>query len=172
MSSPFNTYLRGLLGLLDAKVGGRAPDRFEDALQLGLDAMPFILAQRRESLLGTTATFTTVGMKFDAAAIHLVPSDEVWYVDHYCGVQVGTLVAAEFLAYQPSIRTQATSGVSTTESTGDNPYVYGVGDRPAVTMQRPLIAIPGDQLGMYVSRATTAASFQLNIVASVIRFKV
>lgn len=172
MSKPYNTYLRGLLGLLDAKVGGRSPDSFEDSIRLTLDSLQFMLAQRRETLFIATAAFSTTGFKTDAAAAAVVPSTEMWMFDNYA-VNSGTaLIAAEELLMYPAYRARSNAGVNTTQILGQMDRVALALDLPISTNWRPFILLPGDILGVYAQRAVTAATFTVNMMASFIRVSI
>lgn len=170
MVRPFNVYLRGLLGLLDAKVGGKPPSEFEDTLRVVLDAQQFLVAQRQEVLLMTTAAYATLGTKLDATGLGVVPDSEIWLVHRYSCKQTVVLAAAEFHCFHPTLQGRSTAGTNVTQALSNNFRISTVGDRPIVVAQAPFIALPGDTLGVEATTVTTVGTFTVNMFAAFVRF--
>jgi hypothetical protein len=159
----FNTYLRGWLGLLDAKVEGRAPEQFLDDVRGTLDTYPFLYSQRREFVTGATGNVlaTLTGWYTPNGTGLRCPSGEVWFVENY-SVQVGVvtpLAAAQELRIV--LGTQARQGtlglfrevlIPTTEMLGIE------ADSPAWANLRPFVMLPGDEFGFWVARARGAGN--------------
>lgn len=170
MASPFNIYLRGLLGLLDAKVGGQAPAAFEDAIRVSLDANRFLIAQKQEVLSMATAAYNTLGTKLDAAGLGVVPDSEIWFVHRFVCKQTVVLAAGEFHCFQPTIFGRSTAGTNVTQGLANNPRISTATDRPMVVAQEAFVALPGDSLGVEATTVTTAGTFTINMFAAFVRF--
>lgn len=160
-SARFNTYLRGLLGLLDAKVEGKAPSVFLDELRLTLNALPFLYAQRRTVLVGATDNVTLGGWWPSSGNAIRVPPGEVWYVEH-ANVIFGhsvPLVAGDHIAASPAYQTRTDVLGLLTEIAMENSVYgeFGGVTSPSFTASRPFLMLPGDVYGAWVNDCTPAA---------------
>lgn len=171
MPLPFNSYLRGWLGLLDAKVGGRAPDSYNESVQPTLDSYPFLFAQRRETLVDTTAAFGVV-TGYQPFPNLVVPSDQIWLCEHI-GCDMGTaLLAAETMMFCPAFRSRA-GGVLRVVHLANQSFLNTAGFKPHSRNIAPFILAPGDDLGAYVDfNATAAAILTISCGLSMIRVQI
>lgn len=158
MPARFNAHLRGLLGLLQAKVEGRTPDQFEQSLRGTFDSWPFLFANQAESLRLVTVGSGVEGIFTQAAA----PPGEIWLVEH-CMWRLangtganGTLAAAEELG---AAMTLMTSNGGFLHLLGDAGQVFLAGSIPVGYASRPFVLMPGDTLGWQLWRAVTAGNF-------------
>lgn len=165
----FNTYLRGLLGLLDAKVGGLAPQEFEDTVRGTLDLLPFFQAQRAVVLLGGTGAAGAEGFWPDVTGNLVVPADEIWLVEHFCVQTSAKLaLAGDVVQFQPAYQQRSTAlGLLTTIILGQ-PMASATNDVwPTNIATGPFLLRPGDTAGLWIaSWAGAAQDNLLSMVAS------
>lgn len=151
----FNRFLRGWLGLLDAKVGGFTPSDTAEFVQPGLDAFPFVYAQMREVVWGT-ASIVAAGEGFNSVGpLLLVPQDQIWLIQ-YASVHCTAVVdSADRLVIAPAVETTTHFGLPrhVVLGTPRMEVQVGLAHMPASTLDRPYIALPGDQLGIWVTLA-------------------
>lgn len=170
--SRFNRYLRGWLGLLDGKVGGFTPAETLDQVRPTLDTYPFIHAQMRELVTGGTGGLAGGAEGFNPVATLLVPNDEIWFVEQATCVTEAGVAVAEHLCCAPSVQVRSRSlGIPKDIILGQfvapewgSTFAY----RAFGISNRPYIALPGDQFGVYVSLIDTAATIEviLNLLIS------
>lgn len=162
MASRFNLYLRGWLGLLDAKVGGVAPQGYEDNIRGTLDAYPFAYAQQRLFKDGSVV----VGPADEGFwPVHEVPAGEIWLCEWF-SLQANML-AADTLEICPAVFVRGTSGIPQTVTLADTTPTGGANGQITCSVAiRPYIALPGDELGVHVRQISTAGtiSVQFNLL--------
>jgi hypothetical protein len=151
VSSRFNTYLRGLLGMLDAKVEGKAPSSFEDTVRVTLDALPFFYAQKRVIVIDDTDSVVSASGWWPCTSLQ-VPPEEVWYIEH-AAVSFGTAIplpAGAVINASPAyqLRTGAL-GLLTEIALPTVPFAYGTNTVPQFASMRPFVLAPGDRLGVW-----------------------
>lgn len=163
-----NTYPRGLLGLLNAKTGGRTPQDVTETVQTVLDIFPFYAAQMRETvsanslaIAGTGAIFPTTGFA--------VPNDEIWLVLGYSAAMNGVLAVAEFLGFT-LIRRSLNNAGNSADLILTPQLTTGLttGLLPQASAQSPFLMIPGDQLGASIYHRVATVNtirFDAEIVA-------
>lgn len=163
-----NTYPRGLLGLLNAKTGGRTPQDVTETVQMILDIAPFYTAQMRQTVSSNSGPIAGVGAIFPLAGF-AVPNDQVWLVQAYSAVMNGALAAAEFLGFT-LIRRSLNSAGNTADLILTPQMVSGVttGLIANASCQLPFLMIPGDQLGAQIYHRVATVNtirFDAEIVA-------
>lgn len=171
---PFNRHLRGFLGLLDAKVQGQAPEQFEDAVRVVLDAWPFAFIQAREVAFGSAAvTDLAEGYHPDGGGTLIVPSNEVWIVQDYCIQTALALLAGETLRANPAYQSRSTTlGLQQVMVLGNDGQNVAAGAALSSCANRPFIVGPGDNLGAWVNQVTTAANIVVTFVAAFVRCRI
>lgn len=161
MARPFNTFLRGFLGVLDAKVSGISPQNFEESMRPVMDVYPFIYAQRRQIAAFTTAALVTTDEGFRGSTTtpdDIVPSDEVWLVAQHA-YNTPLLLAAEEFQATPAYKTRSNLGGFTEDFMLNTPPPIALaGTRATCNATDPYILLPGDQVGVWVQRIVTAVS--------------
>lgn len=152
MAQPFNRYLRGWLGLLDAKVRGLAPAEFSEVVSPVLDAFPFLLAQTRETVADITAAPGAVGFFAGANGLLVPPADEIWLVEQFTWTTSAALAAADILLMAPALRQVSNGALTVTHVLhSPNPQAFWrVGESPMVTNDRPFVLVPGVTPGVHV----------------------
>ena len=164
MASRFNLYLRGWLGLLDAKVGGVAPQAYEDAVRGTLDAYPFAYAQQRLFKDGSVVV-GPADEGFWPVTGAQVPPGEIWLCEWF-SLQANML-AADTLEFVPAVQVRGTSGIPQTVTLADSTPTGGANGQINCSVAiRPYIALPGDNFGVHVRQISTAGtiSVQLNLM--------
>jgi hypothetical protein len=168
MPARFNRYLRGWLGLLDAKVGGFTPTETSDLLQPQLDTFPFLYAQTRELVSGNTGAISAAAEGFNPCPTLEVPSGEIWFVEYGCALIPLGVIAASHAAFAPAVQIRSTAlglprelvlGDFTPEFTSSFAYF------PHSKMGR-YVGLPGDLFGIWCSLLDGAGTFdiQLNLL--------
>jgi len=175
MPRPFNTNLRGFLGLLDAKVQGRAPENFLENVQPTLDAFDFLYAARRRVLQIDCGLSSTAGEGFwpGLGGLSQVPQDELWYVDRITTFINSPLLAAEELLYYPAVNyrtTLAFTGHTVLAQPRDRVSVAG--DVPRNPSDRPYLGLPGDVFGVWIEHIVTAATINILIELQLLQLKI
>lgn len=153
MSSRFNTYLRGFLGLLDAKVEGKAPAQFEDVVRSTLDAYPFLYAQQRR--IQSDVTGAVAGSNFYAGGpLVVVPQDEIWLVECCYGFP-STLPGAADVQWCPAQRSLNSAGNQRVKLLAPA-YIGAMGSSISDEHRSwwPTIGLPGDVFGAEVLNNT------------------
>jgi len=166
MPRPFNRLPRGLLGLLDAKVGGQNPQELTDELRPVLEMFPFYHAQFRDALSGQTAGNAVVGTNSLATgSLTGPPADELWWVEHYAVKMDAGLAAGNGVILMPSMLSVSSSGgpsIPILLNSARN-VANQIGWIAAAAADRPFLMIPGDVLGAWVEWisgiATTITGF-------------
>lgn len=173
MPFPFNRLPRGLLGLLDAKIGGQNPQQLDESVRSSVALDRFYEAQMREALTGTSLALVALGPVFwsTGSMAGVVPADEMWLIDQY-SVQSQGMAAGEALAIVPLLRVNAPAGTYQ-DIFLDHPVVLtlALNEQAFSTAIRPFVALPGDSLGFQVWRRTAYAG-TVSGIATVSRLKV
>lgn len=155
---PIQLIPTGLMGLLQLKQTGKMPGWLAQSVQPTIDLSDWYLQARREdeqSLFGGTPTTVplvtgnTQLRQFNAAAIPVVPQNQLWWVEHY-SVFGSTNAAADVMSFGPAI---ANAGGSSFQLVG-LPYIdlaAGTRTRSFCTYaSRGFWAGPGDQFWIMV----------------------
>jgi hypothetical protein len=158
-TSRFNTYLRGLLGLLDAKVQGKAPEQFDDTMRVTLGAEPFVYAQTRSTLTDATDANITIPGRYIFNGT-LVPADEVWLVKQAGWVLNDQMGATE--NFQASLGLLVRQGVlgifaDMPLPCGQLPVFTNL-DMPGGAVHGEFVMTPGDRMMMFVHRSVTGTN--------------
>ena len=170
----FNAYLRGWLGLLDAKIDGRSPTEFEDALRGVLDAFPFVHAARREVQQGgATITPAVPGFYTDTTA-NLTPGPgEILLVDRMTVFSETPLAAATGLIISPGFTARTTPlGLFTRLLHSGFANRFTVGQCPYAVSTVPFVLVPGDIAGVWAAEATLPANYDLILSTSFVRCQI
>lgn len=169
MPRPYNRYPEGLLGLLDAKVGGRTPAELGDTTIPTLELTPFLLQQAQESVNDLTAAIGAVGRFFGTNLSLVVPDNELWYVDAVMARPSAVLGAGTTYRFFVCHDTALASGVSPQCLFMRSDKGSGTtGEQPSCMTGPPFIMGPGDRIGVFVEAGVfgVAATFQIHALFS------
>jgi hypothetical protein len=153
MSFRFNRTPRGLLGLLDAKVGGQTPQEIAAEVRAVVDAFPLFHAQIREAMTGQTAGNVTAGVNlFTGGTLIGPPADELWWVEHFsvkCDTSVG---AGNTVCIAPMINSAISGSLVGAPIVLNSVRLLAnqVGWLAAAAADRAFLMVPGDTLGTWV----------------------
>lgn len=172
MPFPFNRWPKGLLGLLDAKVGGQNPQLLSEVVNAELDVLPFYYASARETLQGNTLVAVGSGTAFFlTGTMTEVPSDEMWYVESLTALALAGLAAAQSVIAVPVHRTSVLGGgVLVVERSSYRFQCSQLAAQPSATIGRPFWALPGDQIGVQAFQ-TGGFSATYQGTATILRIK-
>jgi len=163
----FNTYLRGLLGLLNAKVEGRAPSEILDAISGNLDCYPFLFAQRREISTFSTAPIGSASegsVQWNAAVLNpVVPPGEIWLCERYTIWLNVVLPAGEEVTFSPTYLARSqSSGLITIVQVGPSSRALGLPTYMTMTSsEAPFVLLPGDEPAIFVERIVSPLTLAL-----------
>jgi hypothetical protein len=173
VSSRYNRFLKGWLGLLDAKVGGFTPTSSEDNLRPTLDTYPFFFSQVRELVTGGTGTISGAAEGFNPVATLLVPDNEVWFVHN--ATVTGTILAGDSGFVVPAVQIRSRSlGILKDIVLGQcQPMPTPVGSHQACGFQTaPYYAQPGDQFGIFALHLNFAVAVEFVLSMLIARAQV
>lgn len=166
----FNRFLKGWLGLLDAKVGGFTPSDTQDFIQGTLDTYRFLYAQQRELVTGGTGGIAGSAEGFNPVATLLVPQDEIWFVQH--ATVEGTVPAADEAVVAPSVQIRSRSlGILKDILLGPPSFAPTVtfAYRATALQSAPFIALPGDQFGVWAVMLDFAGTIDFTMSMLIVR---
>lgn len=162
MPGLINRFPRGLLGLLDAKTGGKTPQAIADMVIPQLDIERYYLAQFSEAIIDTSGAVAGVGSIFGASFLLDCPNDEIWIVSHYAVLSSIALAAGETLGLVPSIRFRTNAGgtvdvdLAAALTVGQGPLLWS-----RCTANRSFVMGPGDRLGAFIYNRVVYAGLVL-----------
>lgn len=178
MPTPFNRLPFGLLGALDAKVGGRNPQTLADDIQAGMEVFGFYYCGMREVLTGQGPTIaTSVGnanFNILGELANAVPNGELWWVEAF-HVEFNTVLGAGAACLvSPAHLIAPTSALG-----GPLVVTYGTrfnqattGGVPCGDIDRGFWALPGDRLLYKIESQVGGTIGAFNGVAQIARFRV
>lgn len=169
----FNRYLRGFLGMVDAKVGGVAPSTYEDAVRVGIDSWPFLYAQKRELVWGDCGTTASPGFQSGTAQV-LVPQDEIWIVEWATAACPLGIPVGESLIISPAVQIRIAGFLTRELLIGNQGVDFGATDDkiPMTTTERRYVGLPNDQFGIFVNRTIGGTTPGLLLSMLIVRIPV
>lgn len=169
----FNRFLKGWLGLLDAKVGGFTPADTEDRVRPTLGTYPFLYAQVRELVTGGTGTIASTAEGFNPVATLVVPDNEIWFVEH--ATVTGTILAGDEAIVAPSVQIRSRSlGIKKDILLGtpNAPGSVTFAHQPAAILTKTFIALPGDEFGVWAVLLDYAVAVEFTLSMLIARSQV
>lgn len=152
--SPINRYPQGLLGLLDIKSMGKAPNQLLDSVRATIDLDPYYRAQSRTVKL---ATIVVDGLGIKSQVLLSPPAGRVWLVESMRCI-AGGLLATQTLRGAPIILMP--SGFPTLANeviwAGENGITLNTstsGIFTSWTFEKAFVMLPGYYAGVYISEA-------------------
>jgi len=160
VSGIISTVPIGLLGLLGIKNDGSYPRALAEFFQPTMDMLPWLAGNRARELVNEAVTaFSTTGLKPGAAALSLVPADQVWLV-HGANAQA-TCTATDMLVGACAV-TRAFGAQRQMIRRADLDRTSATDAAQAAAFQScipgPFLMFPGDQIELFVSDLTTAGT--------------
>jgi len=179
MPRPFNTQLRGFLGVLAAKVQGQAPNEFEEAVRATLAVEPFLFSQLEETWRATTAVSGVGAVGFqplvnpwdaEVPVPWLCPQDQIWRVSYVST----SLIAAGATLQQCAVGIRFNRFVASAvvSAISDAAYPQSVGQYMSVYRKEPLIMLPGDEVGGLILQNNVASTIQQTMHMRVARISI
>lgn len=173
MAARFNRFLKGWLGLLDAKVGGFTPTSTEDNVRATLSAYPFIYSQMRELVTGGTGGISSAAEGFNPVATLVVPDNEIWLVEH--ATVTGPITAADEAVVAPAVQIRSRSlGIKKDILLGPASVAPTVtfAYQAAALQNRPFWAQPGDEFGVFAVLLDYAGTIEFTLSMLIARAQV
>ena len=150
----------GLLGLLDAKVGGQNPNAFLDEIQGGVELTPFYGIQSRRSINSAIAV-PVLGLNIFPTNLGEPAPGELWIMKRITVLTTAVIAVAATFRFRAGVHDLRNASFT---ALGDLATAAAVGEHLVSGGNVDYLWRAGDQAAVFVLNATNAAALRCTVV--------